>query len=66
MNMNMLVNMFTKLVARRAMNWGINKGINSMGRKGDPADAAGRTQRPNQQTKNLAKRMKMLNRMTRR
>ena len=67
MNMNMLINMFTKLIARRAMNWGINKGINTLARKDDPSAAAGgKRQRPNQQTKDIAKRMKTLGRMTRR
>jgi len=68
MNMNMLINMFTKLIARKAMNWGINKGVNSFARKGDQPDdqIAGKKQRPNQQTQDVAKRMKNLNRMTRR
>ncbi len=66
MNMNMLINMFTKLIARKAMNWGINKGVDTFARKGDPTDAGGNKQRPNQQTKNIAKRMKTLGRMTRR
>lgn len=66
MNMNMLINMFTKLIARRAMNWGINKGVDTLSRKGDAQNAGGKRQRPNQQTKDIAKRMKTLGRMTRR
>lgn len=67
MNMNMLINMFTKLIARKAMNWGINKGVNSFARKGDQTDqTTGQKQRPNQQTQDVAKRLKNLNRMTRR
>ncbi|MFN3526678.1 MAG: hypothetical protein ACK4YU_11345 [Paracoccus sp. (in: a-proteobacteria)] len=36
MNMNQIINMFTRLVMRRAMNWGINKGIGQMTRKSPP------------------------------
>jgi hypothetical protein len=36
MNMNQVINMFTRLVMRRAMNWGINKGIGQMTRKTPP------------------------------
>lgn len=34
MNANMLINMFTRLVTRRLMNWGINKGIGSVSKSG--------------------------------
>lgn len=62
MNMNQLVNMFTKLVARRAMNWGINKGMKTLSRKG------GQQAGPQQdvQAGDLKKRMRNVNRMTRR
>lgn len=75
MNMNMLFNMFTRLVMRRAMNWGINKGVSTMSRgKGKPPVAGrpgsgpgatpGRGQ-PNQSA-DLAKKMRTLSRLTRR
>jgi len=63
MNMNQLFNMFTRLVARRAMNWGINKGISTLSRgKGQPTPRAGQTQ----QTRDMARKMRMLQRLTRR
>lgn len=39
MNMNQITTMFTRLVMRRIMNWGINKGLNGMSkaRKSGPA-----------------------------
>lgn len=45
MNANMLINMFTRLVTRRLMNWGINKGIGSVsksGKKGSSAQGRGK------------------------
>jgi len=67
MNMNALINMFTRMIARKAMNWGINKGINSMSRKDDPSNGAP-TNKPqsSKQKQEIAKRMRNLNRMTRR
>lgn len=32
MNANQLISMFTRLVARRAMTWGINKGLGTLSR----------------------------------
>ncbi|MBU2956458.1 hypothetical protein Q4511_12475 [Paracoccus sp. 1_MG-2023] len=63
MNVNQLVNMFTKIVARRAMNWGINKGMKGLSRKGGAQ--SGNVQQPGQQA-DLKKRMRSLRRMTRR
>nr|WP_111299773.1 hypothetical protein [Paracoccus saliphilus] len=63
MNLNQLINMFTRLVARRAMNWGINKGVNVLaGRNGSGRRIKGR----NRQTQDLAQRMRMLARLIRR
>lgn len=69
MNMNQMINMFTRLLMRRAMNWGITKGIATMSRKPGPdaepqPDGADRKQR--KQAGDMAKRVRMANRMTRR
>lgn len=61
MNLNQLFNMFTRIVARRAMNWGINKGISTMSGK-----KAGKGPRQSRQTRDLARKMRTLSRMTRR
>ncbi|CAM3101345.1 hypothetical protein PANO111632_03250 [Paracoccus nototheniae] len=67
MNMNMLFNMFTRIVMRRAMNWGINKGVGKMSRgKGKPPVAGQPGQRRPNQTADLAKKMRTLSRLTRR
>ena len=66
MNMNQLFNMFTRLVARRAMNWGINKGISTLSRgKGQTPDAGPRGAQ-SKQTRDLARKMRTLGRLTRR
>lgn len=65
MNMNQLANMFTRMVAQRAMKWGINKGMSKLSRDkaGTPPPVAGqKTARNN----DLAKRMRTLARLTRR
>ncbi|TJZ84978.1 hypothetical protein [Paracoccus hibiscisoli] len=70
MNMNQLFNMFTRLVARRAMNWGINKGMSTLSRnKGQAPDAGPRTPQDkaqSKQTQDMARKMRTLGRMTRR
>ncbi|WP_410217458.1 hypothetical protein [Paracoccus sp. (in: a-proteobacteria)] len=73
MNMNMLFNMFTRMVARRAMNWGINKGMDTLSRRDKPGTAdphmtAGQPKRrgQNPQTRDLARKMRVLGRLTRR
>ena len=40
MNMNMLINMFTRLVMRKAMNWGINKGLGTVSKARKPKQRA--------------------------
>ena len=65
MNMNMLINMFTKIVARRAMNWGITKGMGALSRRGG-AQQGGRMAGDAAQQADLKKRMRVLRRMTRR
>jgi len=37
MNFDQIFNMFSRLVLRRAMNWGITKGIDTVAGKGKPA-----------------------------
>ena len=61
MNMNQLFNMFTRIVARRAMNWGINKGMGTLSGK---KTGSGRGQ--GKQTRDLARKMRTLSRLTRR
>ncbi|MDO5646976.1 hypothetical protein [Paracoccus sp. (in: a-proteobacteria)] len=63
MNMNQIINMFTRLVMRRAMNWGITKGLQTMSRgKSDQPQ----TPAQKKQTREMAQRMRNLNRMNRR
>ncbi|RJL00312.1 hypothetical protein D3P06_13625 [Paracoccus aestuarii] len=74
MNMNQLMSMFTRLVARRAMNWGINKGMDQLSRRNAPPadpDAPSTRQpkrgnRQNKQGQDLARKMRTLGRLTRR
>ncbi|MBW7055487.1 hypothetical protein KY389_02105 [Paracoccus bogoriensis] len=69
MNMNQIINMFTRLVMRRAMNWGINKGMDQLSRRGQtggqPDDGQPRP-RQDKQTRDMARKMRTLGRMTRR
>lgn len=60
MNLNQLISMFARLLARRAMSWGITRGM--AGRKG----TVRRGQGQNGQTQDLARRMRMLARLIRR
>lgn len=76
MNMNQIVNMFTRMLMRRAMNWGVNKGLEQMSRgRGqqsgtagtpDAQHGAGPAQGKTPQSRDMAKKMRNLNRMTRR
>ncbi|WP_304617663.1 hypothetical protein [Paracoccus sp. (in: a-proteobacteria)] len=68
MNMNQIINMFTRLVMRRAMNWGINKGMDQLSRRGQTGEQPEGQPRPRQdkQTRDMAKKMRTLGRMTRR
>ncbi|MFN3275305.1 MAG: hypothetical protein ACK41U_11590 [Paracoccus sp. (in: a-proteobacteria)] len=78
MNMNRIISMFTRLVMRRAMNWGLNKGISQVSRKGTrarpeddhltddgtaPRTPAGAKKK---QSRDIAKRARTASRMTRR
>lgn len=67
MNANQLISMFTRLVARRAMNWGINKGLGTLsrGKAGQGKPVPG-TRRSDAQMQNLARKMRTLSRLTRR
>lgn len=83
MNMNMLTKMFTRLVMRKAMNWGINKGIDTVSRARKPKTASlppqvdddgnvieaprqGNDAQNRKQAKDMAKKVRTMNRMTRR
>lgn len=70
MNMNSLINMFGRMLTRRAMNWGINKGIStiSKARGGQAGAQAGKPAATSQQNKALrenAKRARQAARITR-
>ncbi|RMC32886.1 hypothetical protein [Paracoccus alkanivorans] len=42
MNANQLINMFARLVTRRLMNWGINKGIRAASKSGRKRSGPGK------------------------
>ena len=70
MNLNQIFNMFARMVTRRAVNWGMNKGIGHVSKrmggtaaKGQPTSAA------NKQARNMreaTKRARQAARITRR
>lgn len=83
MNMNQIAKMFTRLVMRRMMNWGIDKGLNTMSNARKPKQASlppqidddgnpvqGQHRQGNaqnrKQAKDMAKKVRTMNRMTRR
>lgn len=79
MNLNMVINMFTRLVMRRAMNWGINKGMSQVSRRGTRArpddgqltdDGTAPHTPPaaakKKQARDISKRARIASRMTRR
>lgn len=77
MNANQLISMFTRLVARRAMTWGINKGLGTLsrgktgsGQTGFGKAGFGKTglgkRRSDAQMQDLARKMRTLSRLTRR
>ena len=72
MNANQLISMFTRLVARRAMTWGINKGLGTLsrGKTGSGKTGFGKsglgTRRSDAQMQDLARKMRTLSRLTRR
>lgn len=77
MNANQLISMFTRLVARRAMTWGINKGLGTLsrgktgsGKTGFGKAGFGKTglgkRRSDAQMQDLARKMRTLSRLTRR
>jgi len=77
MNTNQLISMFTRLVARRAMTWGINKGLGTLsrgktgsGQTGFGKAGFGKTglgkRRSDAQMQDLARKMRTLSRLTRR
>lgn len=77
MNANQLISMFTRLVARRAMTWGINKGPGTLsrGKTGSGKTGFGKAgfgkaglgkRRSDAQMQDLARKMRTLSRLTRR
>ena len=77
MNANQLISMFTRLVARRAMTWGINKGLGTLsrgktgtGKTGFGTAGFGKSgsgkRRSDAQMQDLARKMRTLSRLTRR
>ncbi|AZY93141.1 hypothetical protein EOJ32_05170 [Paracoccus sp. Arc7-R13] len=77
MNANQLISMFTRLVARRAMTWGINKGLGTLsrgktgsGKTGFGKPGLGKSglgkRRSDAQMQDLARKMRTLSRLTRR
>lgn len=77
MNANQLISMFTRLVARRAVTWGINKGLGTLsrgktgsGQTGFGKAGFGKTglgkRRSDAQMQDLARKMRTLSRLTRR
>ena len=77
MNANQLISMFTRLVARRAMTWGINKGLGTLsrGKTGSGKTGFGKAgfgksglgkRRSHAQMQDLARKMRTLSRLTRR
>jgi len=77
MNANQLISMFTRLVARRAMTWGINKGLGTLsrgktgsGKTGFGTAGFGKSgsgkRRSDAQMQDLARKMRTLTRLTRR
>ncbi|MEQ3643486.1 MAG: hypothetical protein ABNH17_02920 [Paracoccus sp. (in: a-proteobacteria)] len=77
MNANQLISMFTRLVARRAMTWGINKGLGTLSRSktGSSKTGFGKAgfgksglgkRRSDAQMQDLARKMRTLSRLTRR
>ncbi|KIX18265.1 hypothetical protein [Paracoccus sp. 228] len=77
MNANQLISMFTRLVARRAMTWGINRGLGTLsrGKTGSGKTGFGKAgfgkaglgkRRSDAQMQDLARKMRTLSRLTRR
>lgn len=77
MNANQLISMFTRLVARRAMTWDINKGLGTLsrGKTGSGKTGFGKAgfgkaglgkRRSDAQMQDLARKMRTLSRLTRR
>lgn len=64
MNLNHLVNMFMRIVTRRAMNWGINKGIGKMSKSGRNSQRPRQGQPPHsgQSQKRIRQAMRMIRR----
>lgn len=75
MNANQLISMFTRLVARRAMTWDINKGLGTLsrGKTGSGKTGFGKAgfgkaglgkRRSDAQMQDLARKMRTLSRLT--
>ena len=70
MNLNQIFGMFARMVTRRAMNWGMNKGIDYASKRTGGKTAAGKpTPASKKQAKNMrqtAKRARQAAQITRR
>ncbi|MBK4216444.1 hypothetical protein JJJ17_10950 [Paracoccus caeni] len=62
MNANQLINMLMRMVTQRLMNWGINKGVGQMSRRGGK-QASGRQVQQN--SKRIRQAINMIRRMGR-
>ncbi|RNF35534.1 hypothetical protein [Paracoccus methylarcula] len=66
MNANQLINMFLRLVTRRLMNWGVNKGIGAVSKSGrKPSGTRGRGKGAGMNKKRTRQAMRMLRRIGR-
>ncbi len=66
MNMNQLINMAMRMLTRRAMNWGMNKGMNTLSRNGRGGAEGRRGHGQDKTTREAIKRARQAARITRR
>jgi hypothetical protein len=64
MNLNRIINMLTRMVTRRAMNWGVNKGIDRIAKSGTKPAHVSAKQAKDMRT--AVKRARQAARLTRR
>ena len=70
MNLNGLLNQFTRILTNRLMNWGVNKGINTMARRSGGTTPTGKmtpqARKQEKTTREAVKRAREAARITRR
>lgn len=66
MNFNQLLNMIARMLTRRAVNWGINKGIGRAARTGGKGRASPAERKQAQQNRAAVKRARQAARLARR